>query len=329
MFPDNYYEISEPVTGYITSYVPDYSKTVINRIAEEKAMEEAANVIDHGLADASIELHLPDFLPVDTTLIGEATLLNANPGLSGRLSWYLDGKAVLEEPVITGTYLSGFNHDFKYTRDMPETAVVKVVLEYVTNQGEKHEISDERTIKIENRSKLHWMELEAPRVLGMVTSQYQGDRTQEWALENDYDDFDKEVFVHAKGYESETDYLLWVSRSHQRLNIFIKTDDGWELFETFLVATGSPGAVTRRGVTYITSRTEEGWNFGTHRVKPVVRFFPNSPYAFHSRLLHPRTGEVIDDRIGFPASAGCVRLYCEDIRYIYDNIPDGTTVVVY
>ena len=36
-----------------------------------------------------------------------------------------------------------------------------------------------------------------------------------------------------------------------------------------------------------------------------------------------------DARIGFPISHGCLRMYNEDIWWLYNNIPNGTTVVVY
>ena len=37
----------------------------------------------------------------------------------------------------------------------------------------------------------------------------------------------------------------------------------------------------------------------------------------------------MDASIGYPISHGCVRMYDEDVAYIYNNIPVGTTVVVF
>jgi lipoprotein-anchoring transpeptidase ErfK/SrfK len=56
--------------------------------------------------------------------------------------------------------------------------------------------------------------------------------------------------------------------------------------------------------------------------------FSNS-LGFHSRLYYPGTTTVNDARIGFPVSHGCIRMYTEDVEWFYDNIPVGTTVVVY
>jgi len=207
--------------------------------------------------------------------------------------------------------------------------VVRAQLRYSTQQGESNVIEAEKTVILENHPKTYWMDLEAPRVLALVSDAYKGNFTAQWAAENDYDAFDKEVFVHAKGYESETEYLLWVNRSHQRLNVFLDNDGTWELIESFIVATGRQGHATKLGVTIISTRTEGGWEFGSYTVKPVIRFWPGLAMAFHSRPLHPRTDAVTDARIGFPVSQGCVRMFNEDVNYIYDNIPTRTTVVVH
>jgi len=62
----------------------------------------------------------------------------------------------------------------------------------------------------------------------------------------------------------------------------------------------------------------------------VVNFKTGSGYAFHSRLYNPGWSETFTDaRIGFPVSHGCLRMYSEDVQWMYDNIPIGTTVVVF
>jgi len=308
-------------TAYFSSYTEnedlhDFTEEII-----EKTGLEAEGV--------DILITAPSVLPVETTLVCDVEIIDIEPGLESLLFWYINDELVMEKQVFTGDDLPGITKDFEYDRIMVQTVHVRVLLRHLTEDGSIQEITDEITIDIENYSMTHWIELEAPRVMELVSSTYKGDYTLEWALENDYDDFDKEVFVNTMGYESETEYLLWVNRSHQRVNVFIGAAGRWELIETFLVGTGGRSSATRRGVTYIPSRTTEGWNFGSHKVEPVVRFFPGSRYAFHSRLLHPRTGEVIDERIGFPVSAGCIRMYNEDVWYIYHNIPDRTTVVIH
>ena len=284
--------------------------------------------LDFGLNDVYLELNAPHVLPLYNTLVCEVDVLNAEPGLKGVLTWFLDEKVVLEELITIGSEIPSISHDFEYNRSTAEEVHVKVSLKYLTEKNMINEAITEKIVSIENYNKMHWIDLEAPRVLEEVTSRYAGNRTLQWAIDNDYDEFDKEVFVNAMGYESETEYLLWVSRSHQRLNVFTKSSEVWELIETFIISTGAPGTATRRGVTTIPSRSAEGWYFDGYFVRPVVRFYPGTGYAFHSRLLR-HGGSFRDARIGFPVSAGCIRMYCDDIWYVYNNIPDGTTVVIY
>jgi lipoprotein-anchoring transpeptidase ErfK/SrfK len=57
--------------------------------------------------------------------------------------------------------------------------------------------------------------------------------------------------------------------------------------------------------------------------------FKGGGYAFHSRLRYPGTQTISDPSIGFPVSHGCVRMFQEDIDWLFDTIPVETTVVVY
>ena len=222
---------------------------------------------------------------------------------------------------------------------MEESIDVKASLQFTTLSGDVHEIEAEKTIIIENYDIEHWKRIEAPRVLSIVESKYSGDFTLEWAENNDFDVFDKELFVNHKGYTSKTEYLIWVNRDYQRANVFIGTGKAgeWELHEVFIISTGLWVNTTPRGVTTIPSRNAAGWVFveTNTRVEPVVRFYPEqsspqgSSYAFHSRPLDIQTREVADARIGVPASNGCIRMYCEDVWWVYHNIPDHTTVVIY
>jgi hypothetical protein len=316
----------QPLSGRHTDYVRFNISTEHPR--------ENINFFDFGFDDASIELIVPDVLSPGNTLFGELVVTNAKPGLKYLLTWLIDDRTILEEWVTIGEDTPVFKHNFRYTRNMAETTVVRAVIQYTTRHGEDQELIFENTVMLENYGITHWIEREADRVKGLISSRYEGDRTLEWALDNDYDDFDKVVFVNAMGYESETDYLLWVNRAYQRLNVFEKCHDTetWKLIEEFIIATGGRFSMTQRGVTTIPSRTREGWHFTDttphYYVRPVVRFFPGTGYAFHSRPFY-RGGELRDERIGFPVSAGCVRMYCDDIWYIYNNIPDGTTVVIY
>ena len=284
---------------------------------------------DIGLTGASLELHAPSTLPAGETLNISAAVANAAHGMVCGLTWYIDGIPVSEATMTTDGSIPLLIHEFEYSRDIAATVEIKAVVRYVTKFGEQQELSAMCTVALENYDKLYWMSLDAPDVLEKVTLGYQGDFTLDWALANDLDDYDKEVWINAKGYESDTDYLLWVNLAHQRVNIFERSGGGWDLIRTCLAGTGAPGRGTPPGVWTTSFKQLDGWTTAAYTVKPVVRFMGSIGYAFHSRLYYPGTTTIQNPGIGYPISNGCVRMYDEDIWFIYDNIPGGTTVVVF
>lgn len=166
----------------------------------------------------------------------------------------------------------------------------------------------------------------ASKITNSITSTYGGDYTHNYNW--DYSDGLKEWYVNSKGYSSSTKYLVWVSRQNQKVYIFTGSKGKWKISKTFICGTGKNSTPTPTGVTYITYR-EAGWNHATYSCKPVVRFYPNTGYAFHSRLYYPNYNGLKDKSIGWPVSAGCVRMLDTDITYIYKNIPNKSTVVIY
>lgn len=90
-------------------------------------------------------------------------------------------------------------------------------------------------------------------------------------------------------------------------------------------ADGAPSTPTVEGVFNVGSR---GYYFdsGASRCFWWTQFKGN--YLFHS-VLYNKNGTLQDGRVGIALSHGCVRLKIENAKWIYDNIPSGTTVVVY
>lgn len=172
-------------------------------------------------------------------------------------------------------------------------------------------------------------ELEIKRVLNLVTHTYAGNYTLKWAQEHDYTQDEKEIWINAKGHSSKTGYLIWINLSMQRVNIFKGSAENWSLEKSCIIGSGASGTSTPVGVYTTTYKLASGWNTATYTCRPVVGFKVNTGYAFHSRLYYPGTNKLKDASIGFPVSHGCIRMYDEDINYIYDNIPNGTAVVVY
>lgn len=135
----------------------------------------------------------------------------------------------------------------------------------------------------------------------------------------------KTAFVNYKGYTSKTKYLIWISHYTQQCSIFTGSKGKWKQIRTFTVATGKAQTHSPRGI-YKTTYKEKGWFYVNTKELYVTHWAGRN--SFHTRPLY-NDGSVCDPTIGRPASHGCCRCYNKDARYIYKNIPKGTTVISY
>lgn len=135
----------------------------------------------------------------------------------------------------------------------------------------------------------------------------------------------KTAFVNSKGYSSKTKYLIWISHYTQQVSIFQGSKGKWKMIRTFTCATGTAQNHSPRGVFKITYK-EKGWFYTSTKELYVTHYKGRN--SFHTRPLW-NNGTVQNPTIGKPASHGCVRCYNQDAKYIYDNMPIGTTVVSY
>ncbi len=128
-------------------------------------------------------------------------------------------------------------------------------------------------------------------------------------------------------FKSDTDYFVWVDIARQRTYV-LKYDDKnvLRLERDILCATGKNQSPTTRGYFTVSDRGESFYNarLGSG-AKYWVRF--NGSYLFHSIALNS-DGSVKDAALGVRRSDGCVRMGMEDIKWFYNNIPEGTGVRV-
>jgi len=146
-----------------------------------------------------------------------------------------------------------------------------------------------------------------------------------WNSELDYSDAVKEGFVNLKQYISRTDYLIWINRYTQRVIIYTGYKGNWKVHKTFLCSTGANNTPTPQGIYEIEAHYGT-WYFDYYLVYTATGFYGDT--AFHSTLYN-FDGSHFDGRLGMPLSHGCIRMQDEDAKYIYDNMPFGTTVVVW
>ena len=298
-----------------------------------KADSQIENV-DTGLAGVTIRLGVPTRVTAGGSLLTQASFDGVDEEKICTAQWYQDGKALdgfkNTHFALRSGAISNHTSTFTFTKNMKTSVTVGFKLTYENpSTGETEEAYNEVTVPIENYSDDWYYQRDVSRVLAKVSSEYRGNYTTSYAVNNDYSTAEKEVWVNAKGYSSKTQYLIWVNRAYQHANVFQGSKGNWKLVKSFLVGTGAAGTPTPTGLTTVSYRDASGWTTSTYTVRPVVGFYPGTGYAFHSRLCSPGTDNEYDFSAGYPISHGCVRMYKSDIHWIYNNIPVGTTVAIF
>lgn len=295
-----------------------------------KASLSVENFPDNGIARATASLNAPKTLEAGKTLEVTANLKYPEAGKTCTGTWYVDGKQVSTQTIVLGTDIPRMPHKYKYTENMKTTSDIKFVLSYTTQDGRAQSISATTRVNLKNYDYFYYHGIKPEDVLKQVTSSYAGNYTLAWAQKHDYSKEVKNAWVNLKGYSSKTQYLVWVNLTYQRVNIFSGSQGNWKIIRQALCGSGKAGTPTPRGV-YTTSYKQSAWNYGSYYCGPIVRFNGSSGYAFHSRLEYwpMNSDRYYDARIGFPISHGCLRMYNDDIWWMYNNIPSGTTVVVH
>lgn len=129
----------------------------------------------------------------------------------------------------------------------------------------------------------------------------------------------------AWGYSSSTPYLILVDRDAHKVGIFTGSKGNWTNIKFWDCGNGAPSTPTKAGVFKVGIK---GYYFdsGASRCFWYTQFYGN--YLFHTVLCN-KDGSIRDGRVGMALSHGCVRLQIPNAKWIYDNIPKNTTVVVY
>lgn len=125
-------------------------------------------------------------------------------------------------------------------------------------------------------------------------------------------------------------YLLAVNRAASTVTVYTTDADGrYTVPYMAMVCSGGEGTPTGYWSTPIRHnwRLLEGPCYGQY----ATRIFKG--YLFHSvPYYHEHKDDLEYDQfnqLGTPASLGCIRLAVVDVKWIYDNCPAGTPVVIY
>lgn len=126
-----------------------------------------------------------------------------------------------------------------------------------------------------------------------------------------------------QNYSSPTSYLLAIDTRGCSVGVYSGSRGHWEEIAHWSCSPGAPGTPTVTGVFSVTGKGYSFDSFGS-RCFYYTQFYGD--YLFHSTLYYP-SGGIMDNRLGMQLSHGCVRLNINNAKWIYDNIPYGTTVV--
>lgn len=131
--------------------------------------------------------------------------------------------------------------------------------------------------------------------------------------------------------EYESPYYIIVFLKTQNVLIYTRGDDGGynKLLKCFTCSSGKKGHSTRLGMYRILRRYR--WRLLVGDVYGQYSTGFSSSYLFHSvPYLEENDPSTLDmaeyDKLGSPASKGCIRLCVRDAKWIFENCPDGTQI---
>lgn len=136
------------------------------------------------------------------------------------------------------------------------------------------------------------------------------------------------TFNEAQKYYSDTKYLIMVDLSEQITVIYKGSKDNWIFQREFTCSTGTTDHPTPTGEYRTTIHDLSFDSFG-YRCWYATGFI-GGEYLFHSSpyTLTDKPEVCADRRLGTPTSHGCVRLKLDDAKWMYDNLPLRTKVVI-
>ena len=145
-----------------------------------------------------------------------------------------------------------------------------------------------------------------------------------------------EAFVNKKKYKSSTKYLIWVSTYVQHVYVFKGRAKHWELIKHFKCATGRFGKETKMGICKVHGKMPWMWfdrscGQGGYYGLRIRGGFIHS-WLYNIGWANAHGGKKLlwsREHYGKPASSGCVRVNIKNAQWLYKNVSNKSTVVVY
>ncbi|SEP98890.1 Uncharacterized conserved protein YjdB, contains Ig-like domain [Lachnospiraceae bacterium RM5] len=133
----------------------------------------------------------------------------------------------------------------------------------------------------------------------------------------------------ALGYASNTGYLILVNRSTHMVGIYSGKKGAWNEVKYIPCGDGKSSTPTPEGEHRVIYK-KPYFDSGRARLWYTTNFAAGG-YHFHSvsYAQTPTPSTILEGSLKVGISHGCVRLDINEAKWIYDNIPIGTKVIVY
>ena len=133
----------------------------------------------------------------------------------------------------------------------------------------------------------------------------------------------------ANNQTSRTNYIMVVDRATHRVGVFKGKKNNWSNVKYYKCCVGKSSTPTISG-TYDVGVKGKYFDTGTKgRCWYYTQISGN--YLFHSVIYDRQSTpkHIIDNSMDAAVSHGCVRLDLDNAKWIYDNIPKNTKVIIY
>lgn len=224
-------------------------------------------------------------------------------------------------------------YSFKVNVIDNENPIINAKDKITINVGEKIDLL--KDVKVEDNSK----EIIIPEVIGEYDVNKAGTYKLKYKASDssgNYIEKDFELVVKEKKVANNNNkYYIKINKTQNVIMVYNKDENGNfnNLVKTFVCSAGenTPLGIYKTDLK-IEALSLEGGVYGHY----TVRFLKSRGIWFHSVPYFSKGKDHWDNleyeeynKLGTLASLGCIRLAVIDAKWIYDNIPNGTTVEIY
>ena len=127
---------------------------------------------------------------------------------------------------------------------------------------------------------------------------------------------------------SSTPHLILVNTTKQRAYIFKGTTNNWILEKNFVCSTGLPVTETPKGL--FTCGFKDDCIF-SQKFNKASKYYTHiiDCYYLHLTPFYVAQNTLAEEVLGKSDFHGCIKLSIDDSKWIYNNVDDDSTIIIY